>query len=125
MDDPEQVAAYVEAGRINAVAVASLFHSARVTQVIQAAVRCGPGLWTATQLAQIAELDPDIRFTGLDFSPTMLADAEKHVQALGLGNVSSRQGDTRALDGIISTMACTISRPYGIWSTASRQSGAC
>jgi arsenite methyltransferase len=115
MDDPEQVAAYVEAGRIDGVmAAAYLFHSARVTQVIQGCgsvldLGCGP----ATQLAQIAELNPHTRFTGLDLSSTMLSDAEKHVQALGLGNVSFRQGDITALDGIpdasfdgiISTMA--------------------
>lgn len=115
MDDPAQVAAYGEAGRIDGVmAAAYLFHSARVSQVIQGCgsvldLGCGP----ATQLAQIAELNPGIRFTGVDLSPTMLADAEKHVQALGLGNVAFRQGDITTLDGIadqsmgavISTMA--------------------
>jgi ubiquinone/menaquinone biosynthesis C-methylase UbiE len=115
MDDPEQVAAYVEAGRIDGVmAAAYLFHTARVSQVIHGCgsvldLGCGP----ATQLAQIAELNPGIRFTGLDLSPTMLADAEKHVQALGLGNVAFREGDITTLGGIadgsmdavISTMA--------------------
>lgn len=102
MDDPEQVAAYVEAGRIDGVmAAAYLFHSARVSQVIQDCTTvldlgCGP----ATQLAQIAQLNPGIRFTGVDLSPTMLADAEKHVNALGLGNVTFRQGDITRLEGV-------------------------
>lgn len=115
MDDPDQVAAYAEAGRIDGVMAASyLFHSARVSQVISGCetvldLGCGP----ATQLAQIAEFNPGIRFTGLDLSPTMLSDAEKHVRALGLSNVDFRQGDVSLLDGIatasydavISTMA--------------------
>ena len=102
MDDPAQVAAYVEAGRIDGVmAAAYLFHSARVSQVIQGCgsvldLGCGP----ATQLAQIAELNPDISFTGLDLSPTMLADAERHVAAQGIGNVGFKQGDITTLEGI-------------------------
>lgn len=115
MEGTEQVAAYVEAGRIDGVMAASyLFHSARASQVLRGCrtvydLGCGP----ATQLAQIAELNPDIRFIGVDLSSTMLADAEKHVQALGLSNVSFRQGDITTLDGlpdasadgVISTMA--------------------
>lgn len=102
MDDPAQVAAYGEAGRIDGVmAAAYLFHSARVSQVVQGCghvldLGCGP----ATQLAQIAELNPDVRFTGVDLSPTMLANAEKHVRALGLTNVAFRQGDITTLEGI-------------------------
>lgn len=115
MDDPHQVAAYVEAGRIDGVmAAAYLFHSARISQVIQGSqtvldLGCGP----ATQLAQIAQFNPKISFTGLDLSSNMLADARRHVEALGLENVELRQGDiTRldafadhSLDAVISTMA--------------------
>lgn len=115
MDDPDQVAAYVEAGRIDGVmAAAYLFHSARISQVIQGCqtvldLGCGP----ATQLAQIAQFNPEISFTGLDLSSNMLADAKRHVEALGLVNVALRQGDiTRldafddhSLDAVISTMA--------------------
>jgi len=115
MDDAAQVAAYVEAGRIDGVmASAYLFHSARVSQVIAGAksvldLGCGP----ATQLAQIAQFNPDIRFTGIDLSPNMLADAEKHVRALGLNNVDFRHGDItrlesvadQSMDAVISTMA--------------------
>lgn len=115
MDDPGQVAAYAEAGRIDGVmAAAYLFHSARITQVIAGCksvidLGCGP----ATQLAQIAQLNPGIEFTGVDLSATMLQDAQAHVQGLGLRNVSFRNGDIARLDGvpdhsvdaIISTMA--------------------
>ena len=61
MDDPDQVAAYAQAGRIDGVMAASyLFHSARISQTISGAktvldLGCGP----ATQLAQIAQLNPD------------------------------------------------------------------
>lgn len=115
MDDPDQVAAYVEAGLIDGVmAAAYLFHSARISQVIQGCqtvldLGCGP----ATQLAQIAQFNPEVRFTGLDLSSNMLTDAKRHVEALGLENVTLRQGDiTRldafddnSLDAVISTMA--------------------
>ena len=62
MDDPEEVAAYSEAGRIDGVmAAAYLYHSARISQVIQGCSQvidlgCGP----ATQLAQVAQLNPEI-----------------------------------------------------------------
>ena len=58
-------------------------------------------------------MNPGIRFTGIDLSPTMLADAERHVMSLGLANIQFRLGDIASLDGIndlsvdavISTMA--------------------
>ncbi|MBL8374151.1 MAG: class I SAM-dependent methyltransferase [Candidatus Accumulibacter sp.] len=115
MDDPEQVAAYSEAGRIDGIMASSyLFHSARISQVIQGCrtvldLGCGP----ATQLAQIAQFNPETRFSGVDLSEAMLADAQRHVQTLGLSNVDFRQGDITRLEGIddhgvdavISTMA--------------------
>lgn len=115
MDDPDQVAAYAEAGRIDGVMAASyLFHSARISQTIHGArsvldLGCGP----ATQLGQIAQLNPGIQFTGIDLSPTMLSDAEAHVRNLGLRNVRFIEGDISTLaripegafEGVISTMA--------------------
>ena len=102
MDEPAQVAAYVEAGRIDGVMAASyLFHAARISQVLPGCqtvldLCCGP----ATQLALVAQLNPGIRFTGVDLSGTMLDDARRHTAALGLGNVRFRQGDVTRLDGI-------------------------
>lgn len=102
MDDPEQVAAYSYAGRIDGVmSAAYLFHSAQISQVIQGCSKvldlgCGP----ATQLGQVAGLNPDIVFTGVDLSPTMLDSARKHVAHLGLRNVEFQLGDITRLEGI-------------------------
>lgn len=115
MSDPEQVAAYAEAGRIDGVmAAAYIFHSARISQVIQGCrtvldLACGP----ATQLAQVAEFNPAIQFTGMDLSANMLHDAEKHVRDLGLSNINflhddiTRLKDIRdhSVDAVISTMS--------------------
>jgi arsenite methyltransferase len=115
MEEPAQVAAYAEAGRIDGIMASSyLFHSARISQVIQGCrsvldLGCGP----ATQLAQVAQLNPEAAFTGVDLSLTMLEDARRHVGNLNLGNLSFRQGDITRLEGladhsfdaVISTMA--------------------
>lgn len=115
MDDEEQVAAYAEAGRIDGVmSAAYLFHSARISATIQGRknvldLGCGP----ATQLAQVAQLNPDITFTGVDLSEEMLADARQHVKKLDIGNVDFARSDITQLtlfesgsfDAVISTMA--------------------
>jgi len=114
MQDEEQVKSYSHAGRIDGVmSAAYLFHSGHASLVIQGAKRvvdlgCGP----ATQLAQIASLNPESEFTGVDLSPTMLDSARKHVAACGLKNVSFSQGDItkltqfddQSVDAVISTM---------------------
>src|SRR5215831_4554810 len=90
MQDEEQVKAYSLAGRIDGVmSAAYLFHSGQASSVIYGARRvidlgCGP----ATQLAQIASLNPDSEFLGIDLSPTMLDSARAHIAASGLRNVS-------------------------------------
>ena len=102
MDDPEQVAAYSYAGRIDGVmSAAYLYHSAQICQVIQGCATvldlgCGP----ATQLAQVAELNPDISFLGVDLSETMLDSGLKHVAELGLRNVTFKHADITRLDCI-------------------------
>jgi len=115
MDDPEQVAAYNEAGSIDGtMASAYLFHSARVTQVIHGCrevidLGCGP----AVQLCQIAQMNPGTSFHGIDLSPTMLDNARENVARWGLSNVRFSLGDITklesiadgAVDGLISTMA--------------------
>lgn len=70
---------------------------------------CGP----ATQLCKVAELNPDISFTGIDYSETMLLNAEAFAKEKKLNNVTFQKGDISELsqlsdnsyDGIISTMA--------------------
>lgn len=115
MDSPDQVAAYNEAGSIDGLmASAYLYHSARISQVIQGCkevvdLGCGP----AVQLCQIAQLNPEISFHGIDLSPTMLENARENVARLGLKNVHFSLGDITELgflpdasaDGLVSTMA--------------------
>lgn len=115
MDDADQVAAYVKAGRSDGImAAAYLFHTARASQALQGCRRvldlgCGP----ATQLAQIAQCNPEINFVGVDLSREMLDQAAQHIRELGLDNVELRQDDVTLLegmadgsiDGVISTMA--------------------
>lgn len=115
MEDLQQVASYAEAGRIDGVMAAGyLFQSARISQTIVGCrtvldLGCGP----ATQLAQIAQLNPGIQFKGVDLSPTMLQDARQYVDQLGLNNVSFEQEDIcrlasvpdQSMDAVISTLA--------------------
>lgn len=115
MDNPEQVQAYTEAGRIDGImAAAYLFHTARVSQTIKDCktvvdLGCGP----ATQLIQIAQFNPEIQFYGLELSNEMLKEAREHCKALAVDNIEFVHGDMTKLDhfknssvdGVISTMA--------------------
>lgn len=115
MDDPNQVRAYADAGRADGLmAAAYLFHSGRISQAIQGCrevvdLGCGP----ATQLCQVAALNPTVRFTGVDLSPSMLSSARAHVAEYRLDNVRLAEGDitrleafpSASVDGVISTLA--------------------
>lgn len=115
MDDPEQTRAYNEAASIDGVmAAAYLFHSAHISQVIAGRQRvldlgCGP----AVQLLQIAQLNPDAQFIGVDLSQEMLAQARANLATSHCANVELRVDDVtklasvedRAVDAVISTMA--------------------
>jgi ubiquinone/menaquinone biosynthesis C-methylase UbiE len=115
MDDDEQTRAYDEAGRIDGVmAAAYVFHTAHISQVVAGSRRvvdlgCGP----ATQLLQVAQLNPGVRFTGVDLSDSMLATAQRNAEMAGVRNVEVQQGDITRLesiddgsvDAVISTMA--------------------
>lgn len=115
MDDPDNVAAYVEAGREHAVmAPVYLFHCANICEVIRPGdtvvdLACGP----ANQLAMVARLNPDIRFIGVDLSEPMLENARALVASMQLKNVEFRHGDITDLgsfadasvDAVMSTMA--------------------
>jgi len=114
MDEQEQVDAFAEAGRINGIMSASyLFQSARISQVIQECshvidLGCGP----ATQLAQVAELNPNIQFTGIDLSEEMLESGRTYLADRGVSNVDLKYGDItkltnisdKSVDGFMSTM---------------------
>lgn len=115
MDDPENVAAYVEAGREHAVmAPVYLFHCANICEVIRPGdtvvdLACGP----ANQLAMVARLNPETNFIGVDLSPPMLEQAQELITRQGLTNVTFRLGDitnldtfaTGSVDAVVSTMA--------------------
>jgi len=102
MDDPAKVAAYTRAGREDGVmAPVYLFHTTQMCQVIRPGdtvidLACGP----ATQLAQLARLNPDVKFVGIDLSNPMLERAREHIAELHLTNVEFRQGDITELAGI-------------------------
>lgn len=115
MDDADQVAAFSETGRKESTLAASyLFHTARASQAIQGCKRvldlgCGP----ATQLIQIAALNPEIEFIGVDMSEEMLRHARAHVAEASIGNVTFITGDItkldqfepHSIDGVISTVS--------------------
>ena len=115
MDDADKVAAYTRAGREDGVmAPVYLFHCAQICEVIRPGdtvvdLACGP----ATQLAQAARLNPDVRFVGVDLSEEMLAKARPYVRESGLMNVDFRRGSITDLsdfadasvDAFFSTMA--------------------
>ncbi|TAK90372.1 MAG: class I SAM-dependent methyltransferase [Burkholderiaceae bacterium] len=115
MDDDAQVSAYAEAGRIDGdMAAAYLFHSARISQTIAGAGKvldlgCGP----ATQLVQIAQLNPEIEFVGVDLSESMLDSARAYAIQQGVSNIRFEHADitqlgqfeTGSFDAVISTMA--------------------
>lgn len=114
MDDPQQVAAFVAAGRADGImAAAYQFHSARISQVIQGCktvldLGCGP----ATQLCQVASLNQETQFIGMDLSATMLEDAKEYAKAMNIHNIEFQLGDITTLesiadhsmDAVISTM---------------------
>lgn len=115
MDDPDNVAAYVEAGREHAVmAPVYLYHCANICEVIRPGdtvvdLACGP----ANQLAMVARLNPATRFIGVDLSPPMLERARELIAHQGLTNVEFRHGDItdlssfgdKSIDAVMSTMA--------------------
>lgn len=115
MDDPDKVAAYTRAGRVDGVmAPVYLHHCAHISEVICPGDRvldlaCGP----ATQLAMVAQFHPSCQFTGVDLSEQMLGRAEAHVADLGLANVDFVRSDISKLqafednsvDAVYSTVA--------------------
>jgi arsenite methyltransferase len=115
MDDPANVAAYVEAGREHAVmAPVYLFHAANICEVIRPGdtvvdLACGP----ANQLAMVARLNPLTTFIGVDLSAPMLEQAQELITRQGLSNVTFRHGDITnlsmfadgSIDAVVSTMA--------------------
>jgi len=115
MTDPAQVEAYQRAGREDGFfAHLYFFHALQaMPQILPGDVvldlACGP----ASQLAQMARLNPAARFIGLDASPAMLEQAAATARRCGLGNLHLQAGDMTRLEGfadasvdvVVSTMA--------------------
>lgn len=115
MNDPEKVIAYTRAGREDGVmAPVYLFHTLHMSEIVKSGdtvvdLACGPG----TQLAQLARLNPDVRFIGIDLSEPMLQRARAHAAQLSLQNVEFQQSDISTLsefdqasvDAVVSSMA--------------------
>src|SRR6266545_3504007 len=99
MDSEAQVADFASSGREQGLmAAAYLFHSARICQVIAGCRRvldlgCGP----ATQLVQIAKLNPEISFVGVDLSESMLEAARVHALKERCQNIEFRKMDISRL----------------------------
>ena len=115
MSDPAQNAAFGDAGRENGIlAFLYLYHAVQITSVIAPGdvvldLACGP----ANQLCQVARLNPQSRFLGLDASSAMLQQARATLQRCGIGNADLVQGDMTDLasfrDGCVDCVICTMS----------------
>lgn len=115
MESVAQTASFTQAGDQGGVlAFLYLYNALQMTSVLQPGDRvldlaCGP----ANQLVQVARLNPEVRFVGLDASPTMLQCAQSTLAQAGVSNVELVQGDmTRlahledaSLEGVICTMS--------------------
>jgi SAM-dependent methyltransferase len=88
-------AAMSEGGQVDGrTASGYLYHSARISRVIAGCRHCVDlGCGTGVQLLQVAALNPEIEFTGVDNAPEMLDVAARDARALGVGNVSWRLHD--------------------------------
>jgi ubiquinone/menaquinone biosynthesis C-methylase UbiE len=108
MDGPEQISVFIESGREEGnQPFTYFFHALQATSVVRPA--CGP----ANQLVQIARLNPNAHFVGLDASANMLDRARATLARCGVGNVSLIPGDMTRLtdidDAAFDCVMCTMS----------------
>lgn len=112
MDDLAQNESFELAGREDGIlAFIYLYQALQIAPLIRPGDRvldlgCGP----ANQLAQIARLNPQAHFTGLDASAEMLARAQATIRRCGVANVEPAAGDMTTLAGFAdASVDCVIS----------------
>ena len=115
MEAPDQINAFAESGRDNGILIHQyLLNAVLALPVIRPGdtvldLACGP----ANQLTQMARLNPQSRFIGLDASSGMLDVARETLARESIDNVSLVQGnlacldmfDTASLDCVLCTMS--------------------
>ena len=115
MESVEQASSFSQAGEGDGVlAFLYLYNALQITSILQGGDRvldiaCGP----ANQLAQLARLNPEVQFLGLDASPTMLECAQRTLAHACISNVELVQGNMMRLsnvgDGSMDGVICTMS----------------
>ena len=108
----DKVGAYAQSGA-DVMAPTHLFHTAHICSLLHPGSRvldlgCGP----AVQLVQVAKLNPQVHFIGLDLSDKMLQQASVNAGAAGIDNLELRHGDItdlqvfpdRSIDCVTSVM---------------------
>lgn len=115
MESEAQTVAFSQAGDASGVlSFLYLYNALQITSVLQPGDRvldlaCGP----AHQLVQVARLNPEVHFVGLDASPTMLECAQSTLARADVRNVDLVQGDMTRLmemdDGSMDGVICTMS----------------
>ncbi len=112
MSDAHHVHAFAHGGRVDGpLAAYYLFSSGQmVTAMAPGATVVDLGCGPANQLALMAQLAPDCRFIGVDFSHGMLATGRAHCEGLGLSNVELRHDDMTTLATIAAaSVDCVVS----------------
>lgn len=115
MQQQDQVAAFAAGGRDQGIlAYIYLFHAVMALPLIRPGdtvldLACGP----ANQLAQMAQLNPDAHFIGIDASPSMLELARGTLATADQSNVTLQPGDITRLAGFadasVDCVICTMS----------------
>lgn len=110
MADAAGAEAFMRAGREDGIlAHTYVYHAIQASAVIPPGgtvvdLGCGP----ANQLVQVARLNPDARFIGVDASASMLALAADTLARCGVRNVELRQARMEALAGIVDASADAV-----------------
>jgi SAM-dependent methyltransferase len=114
MEDPDQVSAFTQSVQEDGLlAPIGFYHAVQAMPLMRAGDRvldlaCGP----AHQLLQIARLNPQARFVGLDASTAMLRRARSAIEHSAVDNVELVSGDMLSLDGFagasVDCVLCTM-----------------